>query len=72
MTLSEFHELVTHVFGRQLGNVIFQEQVISELGDRTAQEALNVGIIPKIVWRALCDAMDVPESDRWISYRETR
>ena len=65
MRYSEFWELVTDVFGPPMGRTLVRDQVIGALGDRTCEEALAAGEDPKTLWRALCDAMDVPQADRW-------
>jgi hypothetical protein len=61
---SEFWELVDDVFGR-IGRTLTTDQVIGALGNRTSVQALDAGMEPKVVWRALCDAMEVPESQRF-------
>ena len=65
MRYSEFWELVDEVFGPQVGRSLAADQVLGALGDRTAVGALTEGVEPRRVWRALCDAMDVPETQRW-------
>lgn len=65
MRYSEFWELVDDVFGSRLGRTLTQDQVLGALGDRTSVQALADGEEPRAVWRALCDAMGVPESQRW-------
>lgn len=62
---SEFWDLVTDVFGAPMGRVLVADQVLTALGDRTAAQALEAGEDPRAVWRALCDAMQVPAGDRW-------
>ncbi len=62
---SEFWDLVDDVFGARVGRTLTQDQVLGALGDRTSVQALADGEEPRTVWRALCDAMDVPESERW-------
>ncbi|MDT0165565.1 DUF3046 domain-containing protein [Actinotalea sp. AC32] len=64
MRYSEFRELVREVLGPQVGPALVRDQVLGALGDRTAQEALDQGVDPRVVWRALCDAMGVPEHER--------
>lgn len=64
MRYSEFRELVVDVFGPALGPALVADQVLGPLDDRTAAQALDAGEDPRRVWRALCDAMDVPEADR--------
>ena len=34
--------------------------VMTELGDRTAQEAIDAGVPPKQVWAAVWRALDLP------------
>ncbi len=38
--------------------------VMSELGGRTADEALAAGVPPKQVWAAVWKALDLPARDR--------
>ena len=38
--------------------------VMSELGGRTASEALAAGVPPKQVWAAVWDALNLPPSER--------
>lgn len=66
---SEFRDLVEDVFGAQIGRTLVEDQVLGPLGDRTAAQALDDGEEPRAVWRALCDAMDVPQALRWGSDR---
>lgn len=40
------------------------QQVMSELDGRTPQEALDAGVAPKQVWRAVWSALDLPDSER--------
>lgn len=65
MRYSEFRDLVTDVFGPEMGRTLVRDQVLGALGDRTSEQALAAGEDPRTVWRALCDAMDVPQGDRW-------
>ncbi|MCU1432050.1 MAG: hypothetical protein JWP95_1155 [Actinotalea sp.] len=64
MRYSEFWDLVNDVFG-PIGRTLTTDQVLGALGDRTSVQALEGGEEPRTVWRALCDAMEVPEQDRW-------
>ncbi len=38
--------------------------VMADLGGRTAQEALDAGVPPKEVWRAVWAALELPPKDR--------
>lgn len=40
------------------------QYVLSELGGRTAQEALDAGVPPKQVWSAVWRALGLPAKDR--------
>ncbi|ARJ04955.1 DUF3046 domain-containing protein [Cnuibacter sp. UC19_7] len=62
MRLSEFRRAVDDEFGRGYGAVVTNDLVISDLGERTAEEALRAGRTPREVWLALCKAADVPRS----------
>jgi hypothetical protein len=63
--LREFWQLVDEVFGPAYGRALAREQVLAALGDRTPVEALDAGLQPRDVWHALCDALDVPDAQRW-------
>lgn len=60
----EFRQLATEVFGALAGRLC-RDQVLRRLENRTADEALSDGVQPAVVWHALCDEMDIDESDRW-------
>lgn len=62
---SEFTELADHVFGPALARAYTRDLVLEDLGGLTAEQALERGHRVRTVWTALCEAMDVPESDRW-------
>ncbi len=61
---SEFWDLVDDVLG-PLGRTLTRDLVVGALGDRTSEQALADGEDPAAVWRALCDAQDVPTALRW-------
>lgn len=65
MRRSEFTALADHVFGPTLARVYTRELVLEDLGGLTAEEALEHGRPVRAVWTALCDAMEVPDRDRW-------
>ncbi|MBU8832286.1 DUF3046 domain-containing protein [Mycolicibacterium goodii] len=64
MRLTEFHELVDGQFGSMRGRSLLVDHVLSDLGGRTAAEAIEDGVEPRQVWRALCADFDVPR-DQW-------
>ena len=65
MRRSEFQELADHVFGPTLAGIHIRGLVLEDVGGVTAEQALADGVPVRRVWTALCDAMDVPEQDRW-------
>ena len=62
MRLTEFHELVTGQFGPIRGPSILADHVLAGLGGRTAAQAVEDGVDPRDVWRALCADFDVPRN----------
>jgi hypothetical protein len=64
MRLTEFNELVTGWFGAAYGSSVLADHVLTSLGGRTAAQAIEDGVDPRDVWRALCVDFDVPR-DRW-------
>jgi hypothetical protein len=64
MRLTEFNELVTAQFGTVYGASVLADHVLTNLGGRTAAQAIEDGVDPREVWRALCVDFDVPR-DRW-------
>ena len=64
MRRTEFSELVERQFGPVRASSMLVDHVLSELGGRTAVQAIDEGIDPREVWRALCADFDVPR-DQW-------
>lgn len=64
MTRSEFLRALTEEFGEVMAATVTRDVVLGVLGNLTASEALEAGVEPKVVWEALCEAMDVPVSRR--------
>ena len=64
MRLTEFSELVEAQFGRARGASLLVDHVLTALGGRTAAQAVEDGVDPREVWRALCADFDVPR-DQW-------
>lgn len=62
MRTSELQIAISEEFGA-LGSVLMTDLTLRSLGGRTGAEALAAGVPARQVWRALCDAKDVP-SDR--------
>jgi hypothetical protein len=62
--LTEFHELVTLRFGAAYGASVLADHVLTGFGGRTAAQAIEDGVEPRDVWRALCVDFDLPR-DQW-------
>jgi hypothetical protein len=62
--LTEFRELVDGQFGAVRGGSLLVDHVLTALGGRTAAQAIEEGVEPRDVWRALCADFDVPR-DQW-------
>jgi hypothetical protein len=62
--LTEFWTRMQEQFGAMRAESIATDQVLVELGGRSAHEALAAGEDPKTVWLAVCSAFDVPPRDR--------
>lgn len=62
--LTEFRELLAEEFGGIRGDSILRDHVIMSLDGSTGAEAIESGVDPRDVWRALCSEFDVPR-DRW-------
>jgi len=61
--LTEFNERVSGLFGAAYGTSVLVDHVLSALGGRTAAQAIEAGVEPREVWRALCADFDVPRED---------
>ena len=64
MRLTEFHELVKGQFGPVRGGSMLVDHALTRFGGRTAAQAIEDGVDPREVWRALCADFDVPR-EQW-------
>jgi hypothetical protein len=64
MRLTEFWKKMNAHFGPAYADSFAQDHVMTELGGRTVQQALDAGWEAKDVWRAVCTAMGLPASQR--------
>ena len=60
MRLTQFRGLMTTSSGPTRAAAVSRDHVFADLGDRTVEQALDAGIDPRKVWRAVCDVYDVP------------
>jgi len=61
---SEFLRAVDAEFGARATSLV-NDLVLGALGERTAQEALDMGMPPREIWLALCVETDVPDNRRY-------
>nr|WP_167146421.1 DUF3046 domain-containing protein [Lysinibacter cavernae] len=64
MRLSEFRTAVSAEFGEGYGPIVVRDVVMTELGSRSAEQAIEAGVPVADAWEALCREMDVPP-ERW-------
>jgi hypothetical protein len=64
MRHTEFWARLDHHLGRGYSRVWADQFVIADLGGRTAREALDAGMDPKDVWRAVWSALGLPARER--------
>ena len=51
-------------FGAAYAESLARDQVLTQLEGRTVVEAIDAGVPTKQVWRAVCEAFEVPARDR--------
>ena len=51
-------------FGESYAASVAKDYVLAGIGGRTVSQALADGVDAKVIWRAVCEAFDVPESLR--------
>ncbi|MDA8321389.1 MAG: DUF3046 domain-containing protein [Actinomycetota bacterium] len=61
MRLTEFWQRMDDQFGAGYAQSVAKDYVIAGLGDRTVSQALADGEEAKKVWRAVCDAFQLPD-----------
>lgn len=64
MRHTEFWERMELVLGPAYSRVWATQQVLADLDGRTVDQALSDGEPPKSVWRAVAQALSLPESQR--------
>ena len=64
MRHTEFWARMEQALGPDYARSWAHQQVLSDLGDRTVQEALEAGEPPKTVWRAVWQRLELPPADR--------
>jgi hypothetical protein len=51
-------------FGDVRADMLARDHVFSSLGSRTVDQALEAGVPTKDIWRAVCEAFEVPPERR--------
>lgn len=64
MRHTEFWERMDRHLGASYARVWAERTVIGELDHRTVVEALEAGVPPKQVWRAVWSMLELPASER--------
>lgn len=64
MRLTVFWQRMADHFGEGYAETFARDHVMSELGGRTVNEALDAGWEAKDVWRVVCTTMGVPAENR--------
>ncbi|MFI9006293.1 DUF3046 domain-containing protein [Actinosynnema sp. NPDC053489] len=64
MRITMFRKLMADEFGQVRAEMVASDHVLSALGGRTPDQALEAGLPAKEIWLAVCDAFDVPEQRR--------
>jgi hypothetical protein len=62
--LTSFWERMRAQFGDTYAESVAKDYVLSSLGERTVNMALADGEDAKVVWRAVCETFNVPDSLR--------
>jgi len=61
---AQFRSLMEDEFGPVRAASLARDHVFADLGGRTVEDALEAGVDPREVWRAVCETFDVPRSRR--------
>lgn len=64
MRHTEFWDRMGHHLGPGYAESWAQDQHLADLDGATVRQALERGMPPKQVWRAVCGALDLPAGDR--------
>jgi Protein of unknown function (DUF3046) len=64
MRITVFRKMMAEEFGDIRADMLARDHVFSSLGNRTVDQALEEGVSTKEIWRAVCDAFEVPPDRR--------
>lgn len=59
-----FRRMMAEEFGAIRAATLASDHVLSAVGGRTANQALDAGVPAKEIWRAVCEEFDIPQARR--------
>lgn len=62
--MSHFRELMEGEFGAVRAGSLSRDHVFADLDGRTVEQAVEAGVDLRRIWRAVCDAYEVPAARR--------
>jgi hypothetical protein len=64
MRITAFRKMMAEEFGEIRADMMARDHVFSALDNRTVDQALEAGVPTKEIWRAVCEAFEVPPERR--------
>jgi hypothetical protein len=64
MRITAFRSRMAEEFGEVRADMLARDHVFSSLGNRTVDQAIEAGLSTKDIWRAVCEAFEVPPERR--------
>ncbi|MGH3878954.1 MAG: DUF3046 domain-containing protein [Actinophytocola sp.] len=64
MRITAFRKMMAEEFGEIRADMMARDHVFSALDNRTVDQALEAGVSTKEIWRAVCEAFEVPPERR--------
>lgn len=64
MWRTEFWRRMERHLGPAYADSFARDYVIDSLGGRTVHQALDAGYDTRVVWRAVCDVLKLPDRER--------
>jgi hypothetical protein len=64
MRITVFRKRMAEEFGEIHADMMARDHVFGALGGRTVDQALEAGLSTKEIWRAVCEAFEVPPERR--------
>jgi DUF3046 family protein len=64
MRITVFRKMMSDEFGQIRADSLARDHVFSALGNQTVDQALEAGVPAKEIWRAVCEAFEVPPERR--------